>query len=77
MYHKFEEEEKAPAVKPDHAAADDSLQSSFNKESSLKSHDSNNNLDVDYEDPSALRLKPKKKKSSKQTELEKLESLII
>jgi len=48
-------------------SSDDSLQTSFNKESSLKSDD----------DEEAARIKRKKKKKKKdQTELEKLESMI-
>lgn len=74
VYHKLEEEEAkeneiANKNKPLHQAGEDSLQSSFNKTSSMKSDDNEE----------SLRIKEHKKKKShkeNQTELEKLESLI-
>ncbi len=66
VYHKFEEEEEKEAAPKQHSSSD-SLQSSFNKESEMRSDDEEENQ----------RIKEiRKNKKKKQTEIEKLESMI-
>jgi len=76
VYHKVEEEKEQPPEKPHHIG-EDSLQNSFNKPSSIRSSDEEEQVDLLGEQ---ARFKEKKKiykKTKVQTELEKLESLII
>lgn len=75
VYHKLEEEEdKKNADKKGLNSSDDSLQSSFNKESSLKSDEDDEAERIKYQERKKKQELKKRKKD--QTELEKLESLI-
>jgi hypothetical protein len=72
VYHKFEEEKVEEKKDPN---SDDSLQSSFNKESSLRSNEEDEELRLKKQKEKQERRK-KKSKKVKQTEMEKLENLI-